>query len=373
MLSEKKELKILLDNWHDEKESAFLYHALARHEKSEHRKEIYQKLATIEDEHAHLWEKELTKKCIQPIFKLQLKIRGMLLLGKICGFTIVAHMVERMERTSAEKYFNQIDLSTYQKFRDHLQKLLPAERGHSSVLLRLHNKPVDRGRWHRGAGGIRDIIFGMNDGLLSTFSLIAGVAGGSTSSNVILLAGVAGAVAGSISMAAGAFVSTRAEREIKERQLTIERKEIEHFPAIERQELSLLYQLKGIEKEKSDEIAQTIIANKEVALETMAKEELGFDPQQIVKPLRAALLSGGSFVIGSAVPIVPFLIMSGNKALYTAIASSLSGFFVIGAVRTLATGKKAFHSGLEMFLIGSIAALLTYFIGTCVGKLLQFG
>jgi len=181
------------------------------------------------------------------------------------------------------------------------------------------------------------------------------------------LAGLSGAVAGAISMAAGAYVSTKAEVETLENTLEAERKEIELMPEAEEEELALMYELKGFKQEDARNIAKTIFSDKEMALDIMAREELGVDPDELGDPRKAALASGFSFVVGSSMPIMPFLLFSGRFSFYVSIALSLGGFFVIGAVRTIVTGRKPILSGLEMFLIGTAAALITYFVGKIIG------
>jgi VIT1/CCC1 family predicted Fe2+/Mn2+ transporter len=222
-------------------------------------------------------------------------------------------------------------------------------------------------RWHQGGSSIRDIIFGMNDGLLSMFSLVTGVAGGTTNNSVVILAGLAGAVAGAISMAAGAYVSTKAEKEVLEKHLQMEASELETMPETEAEELALMYELKGVSPAKSRNIAKSIMSNKKVALETMAREELGFAPEETGNPLKAGLTSGVSFVIGSSLPVLPWILLPGKLALYTSIGLSLCGFFAVGVCRTLVTGKNPWKSGLEMFAIGTIAAIITYLIGSMIG------
>jgi VIT1/CCC1 family predicted Fe2+/Mn2+ transporter len=222
-------------------------------------------------------------------------------------------------------------------------------------------------RWHQGGSSIRDIIFGMNDGLLSMFSLVTGVAGGTTNNSVVILAGLAGAIAGAISMAAGAYVSTKAEKEVLEKHLQMERSELETMPEAEEEELALMYELKGISHAKAKSIAKSIMSKKDTALETMAREELGFAPGETGDPLKAALMSGVSFTLGSSLPVLPWVFIPGRLALYTSIGLSLGGFFIAGVCRTLVTGKNPWKSGLEMFAIGTGSALITYLIGSSLG------
>ncbi|MFH1383972.1 MAG: VIT1/CCC1 transporter family protein, partial [Candidatus Omnitrophota bacterium] len=370
-----KELQQLIDNWHIEKDAALLYRTVARFEHDEKRKRIFHNLSRFEEEHAGLWEKELKGHGgAVPHFKPRFKTKITLFLIQRLGRRALIDVLERNKQSKIRGYFNQLELFASEALRERIKELFAIEKKHATVLQYLNGKeisPFGGGEFHREGGGIRDIIFGMNDGLLSTFSLVAGVAGGTMSNNVILLAGLAGAIAGAISMAAGAFVSTRAEREVMELQLKIEKKELELMPESEQKELAHLYQRKGIDREQAERIAHTIMQDKDIALDTMAREELGFSPSLMVDPFKAALFSGIFFIIGAAVPIVPFFILYETYAFPAAIICSLSCFFVIGASRTIITGKKALQSGMEMFFIGSGAAAITYVIGTGIGNIIK--
>lgn len=366
--SQKKE--IFLSNWRDEMEAVMLYSQMASQETDPKKKKVYERLAEIENKHAAIWGCELEKMGVSPDFRPRLKASILSWFGKIVGHKSLLDILEKGEGEAISGYGKQLKDFSDPKLKKALCSIVPDEKSHSRILKELEGKPIGPltgERWHQGGSSIRDIIFGMNDGLLSMFSLVTGVAGGTTNNSVVILAGLAGAVAGAISMAAGAYVSTKAEKEVLEKHIEMEKTEISTMPKAEQEELALMYELKGISPAKARSIAKSIMSNKGIALETMAREELGFASEETGNPLKAGLTSGVSFVIGSSLPVLPWVLLPGKLALYTSIGLSLGGFFTVGVLRTIITGKNPLRSGIEMFLIGTIAAIVTYLIGSAIG------
>jgi vacuolar iron transporter family protein len=223
---------------------------------------------------------------------------------------------------------------------------------------------------HRGmgtSGNLRAAVFGINDGLMSNVSLILGVAGASSNSSVILLSGVAGLLAGAFSMAAGEFVSVRSQREMYEYQIGLERLELDQYPEEEAEELALIYAAKGMPKEEALELARRIIADPVKALDTLAREELGLNPEDLGSPWGAAWSSFASFAIGAAIPLLPFLWSTGTAALAGSIALTAVSLFAVGAVISLFTGRNAVRDGLRMLAIGAAAGGVTFAVGKLMG------
>lgn len=358
----------LLHNWQEEKEAALLYRKMAAAEPSEERRGIFLRLAEIEDSHASLWQSELESRGFSLQFRPGLRARLLGCAAIRLGSRSVLDALERDEGRAVGSYSGQVVL--FPELADGLKTIVAEEKSHGRVLAELRGKPagpLSGERWHQGGSSIRDLIFGVNDGLLSTFSLVTGVAGGTVNNGIILLSGLAGAIAGAISMAAGAYISTKSEREVLERHLTMERAELDAMPDAERDELRLMYELKGVDSEQADAIADHIMANRDTALETMAREEMGFSPDDLSSPVKAAIASGLSFVAGAALPILPLLFVPGRLALVVSGALSMFGFFIIGAGRTVVTGRNAWRSGFEMFVLGALAASVTYGIGRVLG------
>ncbi|MGB2933444.1 MAG: VIT1/CCC1 transporter family protein [Methyloceanibacter sp.] len=221
------------------------------------------------------------------------------------------------------------------------------------------------GRRHRSFGGgtLRAGVFGVNDGLVSNTCLVMGVAGAAAEPGIILLTGVAGLLAGAFSMAAGEYISMLSQREMFEHQISQEREELQRYPKEEAEELALIYAARGIPIDEAREISGHLIANPEQALDTLAREELGLNPDDLGSPIGAALSSFGAFAIGASLPLIPFLLGAGNGVL---VASLLSGtaLFAVGALLSLFSGKSAWLSGLRMLAIGAAAAAATYGIGS---------
>ena len=226
-------------------------------------------------------------------------------------------------------------------------------------------------RWHRSArsGTLRAVIFGVSDGLVSNLALVMGVAGAATAAEprFILLAGIAGLLAGSFSMAAGEYISMQSQRELFERQIALERAEMEAMPAEEEAELAATYRSKGFTAEEATRIAHRIFQDPATALDTLVREELGLDPDQLGSPVGAALGSFAAFAIGASIPVIPFLIASGTAALAVSLGLSLVALFAVGAGVSLLTGRGLVFSGARQLAIGLAAALVTYAIGSIIG------
>jgi vacuolar iron transporter family protein len=237
-------------------------------------------------------------------------------------------------------------------------------RGHGGM--RPHPGPLedaDARRPGAKSGALRAGIFGVNDGLLSNLSLIMGFAGASVSNHVILLAGVAGLLAGAFSMGAGEYVSMRVQRELFERLLHIEAHELATIPEEEIQELAAIYERKGFPKDLAERAARVVMEDPEVALETHAREELGLDPDELGSPWGAAISSFVTFSVGAVVPLVPFLLGSGTAAVIAAIAASGVAIFSVGAAMSILTGRSPWWSGLRMLFVGAGAASITFGVG----------
>jgi VIT1/CCC1 family predicted Fe2+/Mn2+ transporter len=223
--------------------------------------------------------------------------------------------------------------------------------------------------WHRRdtGGSLRAAVFGINDGLVSNFSLIMGVAGASQDTRNILIAGVAGMLAGAFSMGAGEYVSVRSQRELFERELGKEEEELRDSPEEEQAELALIYRAKGIPKEAADQLAASILSNPGTALDTLAREELGLDPGDLGSPWRVAISSFGAFVAGAIIPLFPFFFLAGSRGIVVSAVLAGVALFGVGATLSLFTGRNLFVSGLRMLGIGAMVAVVTNLLGRLLG------
>ena len=233
---------------------------------------------------------------------------------------------------------------------------------------------ASREGWHRAgqSGTLRAVIFGVSDGLVSNLALVMGVAGAGAGAAVgngqfVLLAGIAGMLAGAFSMAAGEYVSMQSQRELFERQIALERAEMEAMPEEELAELTAVYRSKGFTPDEAGTIARRIFADPEKALDTLVREELGLDPQELGSPWGAAAGSFVAFAIGAVIPVVPFVIAADGTAFWAAIVASLVALFVVGAGVSLLTGRSLLFSGARQVGIGAAAAVVTYLVGTVIG------
>lgn len=216
-------------------------------------------------------------------------------------------------------------------------------------------------------GMLRAAVFGVNDGLVSNLSLVMGIAGASAESKFVLLAGVAGLLAGAFSMSAGEYVSMRVQREVFEKLIAVEEREQANLPEEERVELQTIYESKGIPPAQAERLSQTVMADEKLALETHVREELGLNPDELGSPWGAAISSFFSFVVGAIIPVLPYIFSSGATAFVLSIALSGFGLLTVGAALSFITGKSRIFSSLRMLFIGASAAAVTYLVGYTLG------
>jgi vacuolar iron transporter family protein len=362
------EIRRWRQNLQDEVNGAALYDALATAERDPQRSEVLKELAAVERTHAEVWAAKLSSAGLPAQPAPTLRTRLLAFLARRFGARAVLPVARAMEVTATGGYAGQADAAAL--------RLPQQENGHARVVSAMAEPaPAKRETWHRSAGGgnLRAAVFGVNDGLLSNFSLIMGMAGGTAAAGagaehqMVLLAGFAGMLAGAFSMAAGEYVSVRSQRELFEREIAKEREELETSPAEEAEELELIYRAKGIPRAQAAQLAAALLSNPESALDTLAREELGLDPSELGSPWGAAGSSFLAFVVGALVPLLPFLLMKGPGALWISAAASGLSLFAIGATLSLFTGRSALWSGLRMLLVGGVVALATNLIGRAVG------
>lgn len=337
------------ENWHEEKQSTWLYNAVAEAEPDAVKKALFIALAEAAESQAGLWEQRIRAEGgtvpgeFHPSQRARLVKRLIHALGPRAMRPVLAAMKVR-------------GVSVYSDGR----------MGHHPM----PSSVTEVGRGHKGVssgGNLRAAVFGVNDGLVSNASLMMGVAGASGDTKIILLSGAAGLLAGAFSMAAGEYVSMRSQRELFEYQIGLERAELAEYPEEEAEELALIYNARGLSLNEARRFAQELMQNKEQALNTLAREELGLNPGDLGSPWGAALASFLAFAVGGMVPLLPFLIGPGQAVV--AISAGFTGvaLFGVGALLSLFTGKSAWRSGLRMVLIGGSAGLVTYLIGSAIG------
>lgn len=357
------------ENLRAEVDGSALYRLLAAAESDPHLSELFERLAQNEDKHLALWEEKLREAGASvPRFRPSWRVRMLGWLAKRFGVGVIMPVVTRMELAATDMYDTQPEA---------VAANLPAdERSHARLFREI-------GRTHRGGGvdiariegrhrtssgnALRAAILGANDGLVSNFLLVIGVAGASPGRDVVLLSGIAGLLAGAISMGLGEWVSVRSSAESFERQLAIEEEELALMPEEEEEELTLIYQAKGFPLEEARATAKRILSDQTTALETLAREELGMSPEEAGNAWIAALTSFVMFSVGAVLPVLPWLFVGGTLGIALSGAASGLGLFAVGAVVTLFTGRGAVFSGTRMLVLGFAGAVATFLIGKAVG------
>jgi vacuolar iron transporter family protein len=361
------ELAKFREMWADELGGAALYRALAEHA-DERRRQIFLSLAEAEERHAAHWAARLRQAGVTDLQppRLPFRIRVLRRLAGWFGTDTVLPIVLRAEAADADKYRSVAEAPAAMAAQEAMHgKVVAAMRGGDTAGGRI---AASEGRHRAGIGGaLRAGVFGVNDGLVSNFSLVMGVAGGTSNKSIVLLAGVAGLVAGAFSMASGEWVSVRSQRELYENELRIEEQELAAFPDEEREELELIYQAKGIDPAEAKALVDNIMSRPDVALDTLAREELGINPGTLASPWVAAGSSFAAFAAGAFLPVVPFFFGSGVAAVATSAVLSVAALFGVGCVISVFTGRHAGRSGLRMAAIGAVVATATFFVGTLVG------
>jgi len=363
-----EEVALYREMWADELAGAALYRGLAQHAGDESKARIYRALAEAEERHAAHWATQLRAAGVTDLRRprLPFRVRALRRLAGWLGTDAVLPIVLRAEAADADKYAHLAEAPASMARQEAAHgKVVAAMRGGDTAGGRI---AASEGRHRTGVGGaLRAAVFGVNDGLVSNFSLVMGVAGGTSDESIVLLAGVAGLVAGAFSMASGEWVSVRSQRELYENELRIEREELRAFPEEEREELELIYQAKGVEPEEAKAVVDHIMSRPDVALDTLAREELGLNPGSLGSPWVAAGSSFLAFALGALLPVIPFLVGGGTAAVVTAAVVSLLALFAVGAVLSVFTARPAGRSGLRMAVIGALVATATFLVGTAVG------
>jgi VIT1/CCC1 family predicted Fe2+/Mn2+ transporter len=361
--------KLLIDNWRAEMDAIVLYRSLARHERNPERASILLDMATTEERHAAIMAGRLQEMGVPlPKYHPGLRTRLLVLLSRVFGATAVLPVIENMEAKGVSNYRRPEQDPA-------VQALAGDERGHFRALgsmTRGGSAPAqiaEHETWHRSGGGgtLRASIFGVSDGLVSNLSLVMGFAGAQADNKFVVLAGVSGLLAGAGSMAAGEYVSMRAQREMFERQIKLEETELLLSPDEERAELVLIYRAKGVPQDEAERLADRIFANHQTALDTLVREELGLDPSELGSPWGAAIGSFFAFAFGAAVPVIPYFFGAGWLQLTISALLGAAALFGVGVGVSLFTGRNSLYSGARQLAIGAVAAAITYGIGTAIG------
>jgi vacuolar iron transporter family protein len=372
-----RELQRYRQNWQKEIDGGALYQALSEAAARPEMKDVYLKLAQSEGKHAAYWAGLLAEAGQRlPVARPSWRARTLAWLARRFGPQFVLPTVAGNERADSQAYAGQAyagqageavrQMSADEKSHARLVSAAAEEKSGGlagSVVAQMEGR-------HKSAGGnaLRAAVLGANDGLVSNLSLVMGVAGAAVSGQGILITGLAGLLAGSCSMALGEWLSVQSSRELYQRQIQIEKQELEAHPEEEQEELALIYQSKGLPKDRAEELAGHIINSSGSALDTLSREELGIDPQELGgSPWEAAITSFFLFAAGAIAPVLSFIFLRGTPAVVVSITVSALGLFLIGGAITLMTGRSVLYSGMRMVIVGLAAAALTYGIGRLIG------
>jgi VIT1/CCC1 family predicted Fe2+/Mn2+ transporter len=361
------------DNLQKEIDGEALYNTLADIEPKRELADVYRRLALTEEKHAVVWEKRLKEAGVSiPPRKISWRARIMNFLAKRFGAQFVLPTVTGNERADSLAYDSQPEALTDSG------RMSADEKSHARLMAAIAGRrdgligsdvALLEGR-HRTTGGnaLRAAVLGANDGLVSVLSLTMGAAGANLPGHGVLITGVAGLLAGASSMALGEWLSVQSSRELYENQIKIEAEEIENAPREEQEELSLIYQSKGVPEERAREMAAHMMGDKANILDTLTREELGIDPKELGgSPWVAAITSFFLFSAGAIVPLFPYIFLHGTIAIITSLVLGALALFLTGAAITLLTGKRVWVSGFRQVLIGLVAAGLVFGVGKLIG------
>ena len=376
-------IEVVKRNWRAEIETAQTYRDLAKRELDEKRKGILLRMAEAEERHAQRWAQKLRDLGVEaPVLEDTIGRQLNRWWNKIAGANIAIRRMEAAEERHEAEFREQADraLAGEQDVQEFLRQSALEEKAHARALNAMAGPPsprtaldaiLKRERWHgRGGSWVADAIYGANDGLGAVFGIVSGVAGAtSNQQHYILIAGLAGTLASTLSMGAGAYLAAKSEAEVYEAEISRERAEVEENPEEEIEEMSLFYQLQGFTPEESQKMAERLAQQPEQFVQAMAQSELGLSEHRFPNQWTAALSAGISTAIGAFIPIIPFFFSGGVEAVIISFCISLVAHFAVGALKSLITIRSWWASGLEMTWIGVIVAVVTYGLGLAFGAL----
>jgi vacuolar iron transporter family protein len=360
-------------HWQDEADAAFLYRHLAAAESDASKRDIYQRLAEVEDRHVQVWADLLARhgRRIGP-HRPTARTRLLAFLGNRFGPAFLLPMLLAEEGREVRAYLDMHRTThTGVDGRDEALTLARESAEHATTLNTIAGRSGEP--WHRtGAGGfLRNVVYGFNDGLTANFGLVAGVLGasGTTQYHAVIVAGVAGLIADALSMGSSGYLAAQSEREVYAHEIAMERDEIALMPEIERDELALIYEAKGMDRDSAHRIATQVMADPERMLAEQVQEELGI-AESGTSPFREGWITGLATAVGALIPVLPFFFLSGPTAVVVSFATSMLSHWLVGAARSVFTGRSVFRSGMDMFVVGLGVAVVGYYVGEWIARLL---
>lgn len=355
------EPRLLLANLRGELDGAALYAYLSSLEPDPNRSSILAEMSDTEAKHARIMARSLQRLGIAiPPHRESFRNKLLKFVARLAGPQVVYPVLQGLELSGTKEYQEEGSVT---------EPLAADERSHARVLSEITIGARGAERWHRSGGGgaLRATVFGVSDGILSNLGMVMGFSGAQADSKFVVLAGLAGLFAGASSMAAGEYVSMRAQRELLERQIDLESAELMVTPAEELEELVQIYRAKGLPAADAKRIAEQLLSRPDIALDTLVREELGLDPKELGSPWGAAISSFLAFAIGAALPVIPFFTGAGFIQIAGSLVIASIALFGIGAILTMFTGRNPLLSGLRQLFIGAAATAVTFGLGKVIG------
>jgi len=360
-------------HWQDEADAAYLYRLLASAESDPGRRDVYTRLADVEDRHVEVWARLMTENGRPPKpFRPSGRTRLLAFLGRRFGPGFLLPMLLAEEGREVKGYLD-MHRATPRGVAGRGEALTLAKESaeHASELAAISGR--DGEPWHKtGSGGLlRNVVYGFNDGLTANFGLVAGVIGATATQqhHAVIVAGVAGLIADALSMGSSGYLAAKSEQEVHDNEIAMERDEIAMMPEIERDELAIIYEAKGMRPEIAHALATEIMHDPERMLEEQVREELKIGDADM-SPLREGWITGLATAVGALIPVFPFFVTSGTTAMVLSFSLAMLSHFLVGAGRSVFTGRGVIRSGMDMFVVGLGVAIVAYYVGEWVARLL---
>ena len=358
------------EHYRDERDAAYLYRALAAVESDTERKQLFDKLARVEDRHAERWE-ELFAQSGRPLPQYATAQRTRLLawVAKRFGTGLVLPLMLAEEGREVQAYLGMARHASNRQTHQAAVDIASDSAVHARELAEVMGREGEP--WHVGGSGgyLRSVVYGFNDGLTANFGLVAGVLGADVAPHVVIISGVAGAIADALSMGSSGYLAAKSEAEVQAHQIDLERHEMRLMPDLEEEELALIYEAKGLPADRARETARAMMQDPSQALDAMVREELNIHPAELA-PLKDGVITGLATAVGAFIPIVPFLMLEHWPAVWMSLAVSMLAHFAIGAARSIFTGRSVWASGRDMFVVGFGVAAIGYVIGELITRVL---
>jgi VIT1/CCC1 family predicted Fe2+/Mn2+ transporter len=358
------------EHYKDERDAAFLYRHLAAADAEGERRELFERLAVVEDRHVARWE-ELFADAGRPLppYLTSRRTRMLAWVAKRFGPSSILPLVLAEEGREVQAYLGMARGASHRETHQAAVDIASDSAVHARELSEIMGREGEP--WHvGGAGGLlRSIVYGFNDGLTANFGLVAGVLGADVAPHIVIISGVSGALADALSMGSSGYLAAKSEAEVQAHQIDMERHEMKLMPDLEEDELAVIFEAKGLPREQARQTAKSIMLDPVRALEAQVREELNIHPAELA-PLKDGLVTGSATAVGALIPIVPFVVLPHAEAVWVALAVSMLAHFGIGAARSLFTGRGVWASGRDMFFVGFGVAAVGYAIGELITRLL---